>query len=259
VVDDKLESVQKTKEIIAFLKRFGAYEDVERVIDSKAVRPGIGKIRNHRYKLRKGPLFVYEGASHNLHHAVRNLPGVEICNVHRLNLRMLAPGGTLGRFIIWTNSAFKALDSVFGSYKKPSSEKSGYHLHRTVVSHADIAKIINSDAIQKVVKEAGHNHAVHHLQKKNPLKNRKAMEYLNPYSKTVRDMEKKAHEDGHKKRQAALDAKRGISKSLTKEQKVAKKALKKASKAWIKNVEKEINDNAAKDIVREAEEHAAEV
>jgi len=87
VVDDKLENVQKTKEAIAFLKRFGAYDDVERVIDSKAVRPGIGKIRNHRYKLRKGPLFVYEGASHNLPHAVRNLPGVEICNVHRLNLR----------------------------------------------------------------------------------------------------------------------------------------------------------------------------
>jgi len=74
---------------------------------------------------------------------------------------MLAPGGTLGRFIIWTNSAFKALDTVFGSYKKPSSEKSGYHLHRTVLAHADIAKIINSDAIQKVLKPAGHNALVH--------------------------------------------------------------------------------------------------
>lgn len=69
------------------MNRFGAFDDVERVVASKAVKPGIGKIRNHRYKLRKGPLFVYEGASHNLPQAVRNLPGVEICNVHRLNLR----------------------------------------------------------------------------------------------------------------------------------------------------------------------------
>jgi len=172
---------------------------------------------------------------------------------------MLAPGGTLGRFIIWTQSAFKALDTVFGSYKKPSSEKHGYHLHRTVLGNADIAKIINSDAIQKVVKPAGHHARVHAIQKKNPLKNKKFMEYLNPYSKTVRDMEKKAHEDGKKKRQAALDAKRGISKSLTKEQKAAKKALKKSSTAWIKNVEKEINDNASRDIERDRIDHEAEL
>jgi large subunit ribosomal protein L4e len=144
------------------LNRFGAYEDVERVINSKAVRPGVGKVRNHRYKLRKGPLFVYEGASHNLPHAVRNLPGVEICNVHRLNLRMLAPGGTLGRFIIWTQSAIKALDNVFGSYRKSASEKHGYHLHRTVLGHADIARIINSDSVQTVVNAPKHNNAIHH-------------------------------------------------------------------------------------------------
>jgi large subunit ribosomal protein L4e len=145
------------------LTRFGAYEDVERVINAKAVRPGVGKVRNHRYKLRKGPLFVYEGASHNLPHAVRNIPGVEICNVHRLNLRQLAPGGSLGRFIIWTQSAFKALDKVFGTYRKAANEKVGYHLHRTVLSNADIAKIINSDAIQTAIKPKASNVAVHHI------------------------------------------------------------------------------------------------
>jgi len=240
------------------LKRFGAFEDVERVVEAKTVKAGIGKIRNHRYRLRKGPLFVYEGASHNLPHAVRNLPGVEICNVHRLNLRLLAPGGTLGRFIIWTQSAFKALDTVFGSYRKPSSDKHGYHLHRTVLTQPDIARIINSDAIQKVVRPAEHNRRLHDIQKKNPLKNRKQMEFLNPYSKTVRDMDKKAHEDGKKKRQAALDAKRGLSKSLTKEQKAAKKTLKTNSTKWITNVRKEVDDNAARDIKREQEEHEAE-
>jgi len=84
------------------------------------------------------------------------------------------------------------------------------------------------------------------------------MEFLNPYSKTVRDMDKKAHEDGQKRRKAAIDAKRGISKSLTADQKKAKKALKKKSTAWINAFNKSIDDNAARDIEREREEHEAE-
>jgi len=254
VVDDKIESIEKTKEVIAFLKRFGAYEDVERCIESKSVRPGIGKVRNHRYKLRKGPLVIYEGASQNLRHALRNLPGVEICNVHRLNLRQLAPGGTLGRFIIWTAGAFKALDKVFGSYRKPSAEKHGYHLHRTVLTNADIAKIINSDAIQKVVRPTKTNRAIHDRLKKNPLKNRKAMAFLNPHQKTLHEMSKKAHEEGAKRTKAALEAKRGISKSLTKEQKAANKTNKKGSRDWLKSFYKNVGDAVTRDVKIEKEQ-----
>jgi len=50
VVDDKFESVEKTKEIIKFLQRFGAYADVERVEKAQKVRPGVGKLRNKKYK-----------------------------------------------------------------------------------------------------------------------------------------------------------------------------------------------------------------
>jgi len=171
---------------------------------------------------------------------------------------MLAPGGTLGRFIIWTESAFKALDKVFGSHKRPSTEKSGYHLHRTVLCHPDIAKIINSDAIQSVVNQKKHNNAVHHVQKKNPLNNRAHMEFLNPYAKTAHAMNKKAYDDGKKRRQEALNAKRGISKSLTKEQKAANKGLHKASKGWLTNVQKHINDNADQDLQREKDDKEAD-
>jgi len=72
------------------------------------------------------------------------------------------------------------------------------------------------------------------------------MAYLNPYSKTVREMDKKAHEAGRKKRQEALDAKRGLSKSKTKEQKAQHKALKKGSDKWINNVHKHIDDSGAR-------------
>jgi large subunit ribosomal protein L4e len=50
VVEDRLESFEKTKSAVTFLKAFGAYEDVQKVIDSKNLRAGKGKMRNRRYQ-----------------------------------------------------------------------------------------------------------------------------------------------------------------------------------------------------------------
>lgn len=49
--------------------------------------------------------------------AFRNIPGVELLSVSKLNLLKLAPGGHVGRFVIWTESAFKKLDALYGSWK----------------------------------------------------------------------------------------------------------------------------------------------
>lgn len=46
--------------------------------------------------------------------------------VDRLNLLQLAPGGHMGRFCIWSQSAFEKLDSLYGTWRKPSELKSGY-------------------------------------------------------------------------------------------------------------------------------------
>lgn len=100
------------------MKRFGLYDDVRKVAETKKLRAGKGKLRNRRYKVRKGPLVIYSNTNAKLVHAFKNVPGVEVCNVHRLNLRQLAPGGQLGRLIVWTKGAFKALDSIFGSHRK---------------------------------------------------------------------------------------------------------------------------------------------
>jgi hypothetical protein len=54
------------------------------------------------------------------------LPGVELVNVRRLNLLQLAPGGHLGRFVIWTQGAFGLLDEVYGTFEKASSHKKDY-------------------------------------------------------------------------------------------------------------------------------------
>jgi len=108
--------LEKTKQAVNWLKRAGAYDDVIRVAESKAVRAGQGKMRNRRYKLRRGPLVVVGNENVTLARALRNIPGIDIANVNRLNLLQLAPGGHVGRLILWTASAFKRLNQIFGTY-----------------------------------------------------------------------------------------------------------------------------------------------
>jgi len=57
------------------------------------LRAGKGKMRNRRYQTKKGPLVVYSNENSKLIKAFRNIPGVEVANVNRLNLKTLAPGG----------------------------------------------------------------------------------------------------------------------------------------------------------------------
>jgi len=151
VLDDSVAKIDKTKGAIALLKRFGLYEDVLRVVQSKALRAGKGKLRNRRHKNRRGPLVVGNDASEQLRRAVRNVPGVDYIHVNRLNIRQIAPGGHLGRLIIWTKGAFEQLDKLFGSHRQSAALKSGYKLQREVLTHSDIARIINSDEVQKIV------------------------------------------------------------------------------------------------------------
>ena len=126
VVDDKMESIEKTKDAIAFLKRFNIYDDIVRVVKSKKLRAGKGKMRNRRFQQRRGPLIIHGNNNVKMVQAFRNIPGVDICNVNRMNLLQLAPGGQLGRFIIWTQSAFAALDGLFGTQSKQAFDKKGY-------------------------------------------------------------------------------------------------------------------------------------
>lgn len=125
VIASSAESLTKTKEAIALLKELGAHADVAKVSNSRKLRAGKGKLRNRRHRQRRGPLVVY-GEDKGISKAFRNLPGVEVANVTRLNLLQLAPGGHLGRFIIWTESAFAKLDEVYGTFDKAALLKRDY-------------------------------------------------------------------------------------------------------------------------------------
>lgn len=88
-----------------------------RVYNGKKTRAGKGKLRNKRFVHKKGPLVVVDDNQENVRRALRNVPGVDVLNVNRLNLLELAPGGQLGRLTVWTEAAFGRLNNVFGTYR----------------------------------------------------------------------------------------------------------------------------------------------
>jgi large subunit ribosomal protein L4e len=149
VVADSIESIAKTSLAVALLKSLSAYDDVKRVADSKKLRAGKGKMRNRRHTQRRGPLIIYN-KDEGIVKAFRNVPGVEVAPVSSLNLLQLAPGGHVGRFIIWTEGAFKQLDLLYGTATKASQLKKDYTLPFPIISNADLPRLINSDEIQAV-------------------------------------------------------------------------------------------------------------
>ncbi len=201
-------AVEKTSSLIKALVALGLEDELRRVSDSKKIRTGRGKLRNRRYVIKRGPLIVHNDGEEAVARAARNIGGVDSANVHRLNLLQLAPGGNLGRLIVWTKSAFDALNSVFGSTKRESAEKNGYTLQRNIVNTADISRIINSDTIQNLIREPIDNEKKRHLRKKNPLRNKGVMHRLNPFARVRAEAERKQQEAAHAKRAAQKKAKR---------------------------------------------------
>ncbi|KAI1007639.1 60S ribosomal protein [Podosphaera aphanis] len=179
-------AISKTSSAIKLLNSLGASAELEKVKASRKLRSGKGKLRGRRHRQRRGPLVVYDPSvdGSELVHAFRNIPGIETSSVFALNLLQLAPGGHLGRFIIWTSAAFKALDNIYGSTTTPSELKKDFLLPSPVVHQADIGRIINSSELQSVVRAAIGTARTKRsgVQKKNPLINKQVLLRLNPYA-----------------------------------------------------------------------------
>ncbi|TRY68723.1 hypothetical protein TCAL_04669 [Tigriopus californicus] len=180
VVSDKIQSYNKTKEAVILLRRLKAWSDIEQVYNTKRMRAGKGKMRNRRRVQKLGPLVIYAN-DQGLTRAFRNIPGVDTICVDNLNLLKLAPGGHVGRFCIWTESAFKKLDALYGTWRKASSEKKNWNLPQPKMAQTDLAKLLKSEEIRKVLR-APNKKIYKAVMKTNPLKNTRAMVQLNPYA-----------------------------------------------------------------------------
>jgi len=222
VISNQVEKLTKTKDAVALLKKFGAYDDVEKVISSKTLRAGKGKMRNRRFVQRRGPLVVYD-TDNGITRAFRNIPGVELTSVDSLNLLQLAPGGHLGRFCVWTQGAFEKLDKVFGTMTKPSSTKkhngTPYRLPQMQMKNSDLGRVINSDEVQSVVNAPKEGQKKRTL-KLNPLKNKKALDMINPAALAAKDRASKAQVKAKAAKDALVKAKReGKAKKSSKKDK----------------------------------------
>lgn len=234
VVDDSIQSLTKTKAALAALKKVGAFSDVARCAASRKPRTGSARSRGRAHAVKRGPLIVIaedNGASK----AFRNIPGVEIANVNALNLLQLAPGASLGRFIVWSKSAVAALHNVFGSVNRLATGKKGFHVPAPTMTNADLDRLISSNEIQSHLKAPGRRHFVPRPVKLNPLTNFAARVALNPYAKTLRIAELVRQANAKKQKAAALEAARaGKPVQLTPKQiriRAARKALRAQHKA----------------------------
>jgi large subunit ribosomal protein L4e len=222
VVDDGIQSFKKTKDAVRLLKQLGLFDDVTKSKDSRKVRSGLGKLRNRRHVQRRGPLVIYD-KDEGVSRAFRNLPGVNVARVEALNLLQLAPGGHLGRLVLWSQSAFKKLDALFGSQTEASSLKKNYHLPRPVVALPDLARLIKSNEIKSALKPRKTTPAT--PAKVNPLNNLQALLKLNPYAATYKRLSYlQAQQNLAKKTGAAAKSTKVLNKK-----KAAKKAAKPAA------------------------------
>lgn len=107
IVDDKIQELKKTKDVIEVLKKLGLKKELER-IEERKIRAGKGKARGRKYRIKTGPLFVI-AEDRGIGKAVNNLLGCNICRVENLSTEALAPGAQAGRLTIFTKSALEKL------------------------------------------------------------------------------------------------------------------------------------------------------
>jgi len=109
VIEDRLEDVRSTSEVLDVLKSIGVSDDIVRSKDGIRVRAGRGKMRGRPYRMPRSLLIVVSSHDAALVKGARNLPGVEVVYTEGLNPGLLAPGGMPGRLTVFTESALKKI------------------------------------------------------------------------------------------------------------------------------------------------------
>ncbi|EDR21540.1 60S ribosomal protein L4, putative [Entamoeba dispar SAW760] len=257
VVNSKSISViKKTKQAVYLLKKINAYSDVLKVIASKTVRAGQGKMRGRKIKERKGPLVVYGNDDLQAVKAFRNIPGVDTCRVENLSVLNLAPGCHMGRFIIWTESAFKKLNTIFGTQKKMAQGKSGFRIAHAQMAVPDMKRVVVAAEKAKLLRAKIVLPKV--PKRTNPLKNWAAMVKLNPYAKIASHKlaQVAKAQAAHKAQYAAKVEKILAAKKEALNQSVAKRFVK-AQKVDGKVVKVKVENNLLKGTVKRTAKQAA--
>jgi len=108
IVDDELEGLSKTSELLAFFRGLGLDEELQRLVEGRKARTGTSRRRGRVTRTPVGPLIV-TAVDGGIGRAARNIPGVDHVLARNLSVLHLAPGGTPGRLTVYTRSALEAL------------------------------------------------------------------------------------------------------------------------------------------------------
>jgi len=185
VLENSVQDVKKTKQAVEILKKVGAWDDIKRVYATRRQRAGKGTMRNRKHVQKLGPAIVY-AQDNGIVKAFRNIPGVDLINVEQLNILRLAPGGHVGRFLIFTEEAFQSLDKIYGDFSAGSSAKKGWSIPSGVMQNSDLQSLLQSEEIQSVLNAPKQSDTIKRTAKKNPLTNIRAMLKLNPNAATMK-------------------------------------------------------------------------
>ncbi|HOE52798.1 MAG TPA: 50S ribosomal protein L4 [Methanomassiliicoccales archaeon] len=109
VIEDRLEGIESTTDVLAALRNVGVSDDIARAKDGIRIRAGRGKMRGRPYRMPRSLLLVVSVHDAAVVKGARNLPGVEVAYADRLNPGLLAPGGMPGRLTVFTESALKKI------------------------------------------------------------------------------------------------------------------------------------------------------
>jgi len=108
VILDGAENLKKTSEIKKLLQNLKLDSELERVSE-RSIRAGKGKARGRKYKVKKGPLFIVSKDC-DLLKSAKNLLGIDVAIVDKIDVELLAPGTVPGRLTIWTLPALERMN-----------------------------------------------------------------------------------------------------------------------------------------------------
>ncbi|MDI1495756.1 MAG: ribosomal protein L4 [Cenarchaeum symbiont of Oopsacas minuta] len=114
IVQDEIESISKTSDLVALLKSFGISKDIDR-LQHRKTRTGKAALRGRTKKTGASILFVAKN-SKNLSHASSSIRGIEARDVANLSVLDLAPGGEPARFTIYSESAIADLGKIHSTH-----------------------------------------------------------------------------------------------------------------------------------------------
>ena len=111
VVEDALNEVKATSEVIEILEKIGVGYDLDRAKDGRKIRAGRGTMRNRKYRTPVSVLIVVADDERNapIFKSAANIPGVTVEEIKTLNTSILAPGGDAGRLTVYTKAAIDAI------------------------------------------------------------------------------------------------------------------------------------------------------